>query len=61
MKMNIMGKPMPRPIEDLKDLLNGGRGQEPQGAPMASDVETVFSPLGKRAPKPPKMPRIPRI
>jgi hypothetical protein len=53
MKMNIMGPPMPRPAEQLRDLLKRQGGQA-EGAPMASDVETVVIPTkGRRAPKRP--------
>jgi hypothetical protein len=52
MKMNIMGNPMPRPVENLKDLLKGGA--ESQSAPMASDVETAIGlPKKRKAPKRP--------
>jgi hypothetical protein len=44
MNKNVMGGPMPRPIQDLRDLIKGTSGSESQGAPMASDVETAFKP-----------------
>ncbi len=54
MKEPILGRPAPRPIENLRDLLGGRIGQEQQGAPMAPDVETVISPKRSKVPRRPK-------
>jgi hypothetical protein len=40
----IVGGPAPRPVQSLKDMLKSGT----EGGPMAPDVETVFSPLGRK-------------
>jgi len=55
MKEPILGRPAPRPIQDIKDLVNGWPRRDRESAPMAPDVETVISP--ERALKAPKRKR----
>ncbi len=54
----ISDRQIPRPIEDLRDALRGRNNE--QGAPMAPDVETVFSPP-KQLRKRPKASRADRL